>query len=147
MAKHWFLGAIFHNGSFVLSARNGSDETTRKSDSDTNFKSIHDKQTPILVRSYRTLGLQLDSRYNFERNFNQKYWLLFAGWEHVTGCPNGERNKQQAPHVSVTTPGRCLSRRSILAQATNLTRTGKYTSNSRTRFFRRVFLYVRIAAV
>ena len=57
MAKHWFLGAIFHNGSFVQSARNGSDETTRKSDSDTNFNSIHDKRTTILVKSYRTLGL------------------------------------------------------------------------------------------
>ena len=48
MAKYWFLGAIFHNGSFVPSARNGSDGTTRKSDSDTNFNSIHDKRTTIL---------------------------------------------------------------------------------------------------
>ena len=50
IAKHWFLGAIFHSGSFVHSARNGSDGTTRKSDSDTNFNSIHDKRTTILVR-------------------------------------------------------------------------------------------------
>ena len=66
MAKHWFLGVIFHNGSFVHSARNGSDGTTRKSDSEANFNSIRDKRTTILVRSYRTIGpLSLDSRYNF----------------------------------------------------------------------------------
>ena len=62
-------------------------------------------------------------------------------------CPNGEQNNKQAPHVSVTTPGRCLSRRSIFAQESTLTRTGKYSSSSLTRFFRRVFLYVRSGIV
>ena len=39
----------FHNSSFVYSARNGSDGTTKKSDSDTDFNYIHDKRTTILV--------------------------------------------------------------------------------------------------
>ena len=155
IGKHWFLGAIFHNGSFVHSARNGSDGTTRKSDSDTNFNSIHAKRTTVLVRSYRTLGLSLDSRYNFKRNFNQKYWLLFASWEHVTGMPSRfgvTLAKRRTKQPTSPTRFRHYARQVLITSqcfctGIPLTTTGKYTSSSRTRFFRPVFLYVHIAVV
>ena len=108
----------------------------KNSGSDTNFYSIHDNRTTILVRSFRALDFSLDSRYNFERNFNEISWLLSASRDHVTsmpsrfraGSPNCER-KTNKPHgkVSVTTPVGCWSRCSTFAQASTLTRTGTYT--------------------
>ena len=59
----------------IPAARNGSDGDSKSIDSDTNFKSIQDQRTTILVRSFGTLGLSLYSR-NLGRNFNQNLYCF-----------------------------------------------------------------------
>ena len=63
MAKHWFLGAMFHNGSLICVLRKKwqlwNDEEERLG-YEFQLDSWQANYNPV-VRSYRTLGLSVDS--------------------------------------------------------------------------------------
>ena len=146
-SPHWFRAGVFHSGSFVYSSRKKGQSWRRRGTATRIGDFQFDKRTTIVVRSYRTIGLSLDSRYNFERNFRQKSWLLSASWEHVTGMPSRFRVAvSQRRTKGPTSPTRrqvLFTHCSTFARASTITEAGKYISCSRTRLFRRVFPYVQ----